>query len=84
MQIIAITRITHGLNLIIESFRHVYSIITEELVQRSIYNGIQDLVFSVKLQFGKPLFSVQNKFSLQKDFYPEILDQKYILVQENF
>ena len=28
----------------------------------------QDLVFSVKLQFGKTLVSVQNKFALQKDF----------------
>ena len=30
----------------------------------------QDLVFSVKLQFGKTLVSVQNKFTLQKDFWP--------------
>ena len=28
---------------------------------------VQDLVFSVKLQFGKTLVSVQNKFALQKD-----------------
>ena len=34
----------------------------------SDYTGEQDLVFSVKLQFGKALVSVQNKFALQKDF----------------
>ena len=28
----------------------------------------QDFVFSVKLQFGKTLVSVQNKLALQKDF----------------
>ena len=33
-----------------------------------IYKTKQDLVFSVKLQFGKTLVSVQNKFALQKDF----------------
>ena len=45
----------------------------------------QDLVFSVKLQFGKTLVSVQNKFVLQKDFCSEIFGPKTnVKFQENF
>ena len=32
-------------------------------------NITQDLVFIVKLQFGKTLVSVEDKFALQKDFW---------------
>ena len=39
-------------------------------------NREQDLVFSVKLQFGKPLVSVQKKFALQKVFCSKIFGPK--------
>ena len=44
----------------------IYMKQAQELYHNNV--ELQDLVFSVKLQFGKTLVSVQNKFALQKDF----------------
>ena len=47
--------------------------------------GKQDLVFSVKLQFGKTLVSVQSKFSLQKDLlFTNFWTKKKYKTQEKF
>ena len=43
----------------------------------------QDFVFIVKLQFGKTLVSVQNKFALKKVLVHKFLDQKQLLVTRN-
>ena len=40
----------------------------------------QDFVFIVKLQFGKTLVSVQNKFALKKVLVKKFLDQNHTLV----